>query len=515
MSDTFTRLQVRRILPRWRSPKKSASLGEANPLTKPQSYVPTSSQPDKKQALAFQHSLELWGTQRTLGFAYDVINGAYALGSYDLAKDAARFVLDSSQQLPPQAIKLALHILDERVDAKGFSSQSLGPGDVRSRVIQTIRQLKQQLHIYPKNPLAWLELARNYTILGQLTKAEKCLHIALSLAPDHRLVVRAASRFFIHIGERDQALSVLRKSSNLKLDPWVQAAEIAVSQFVGRAPVSANRGKQLIRSENIAPFHTSELSAALGSLELDYGSSKAAQKQFKLAIVDPTENALAQTSWAVRDRNVPLIISADTPVNAHEVEAWNEYYRGNWHLALENSMAWWRDEPYSQRATSFATHVAAIGFEDYELASQLTKFALTTNPDDPVLLNNLAFELASSDRVVEAASEFRKIQRERIKDGGTQIALWATSGLIAYRSGDSVTGRINYEEAIGLARQLKQDESEAMATLYHTRERLRINDTEVETDLARVREILARYHHPSLQALLKRLEATTNKRTAP
>jgi tetratricopeptide (TPR) repeat protein len=515
MSDTFTRLQVRRILPRWRSPKKSASLGEANPLTKSHSSVPTSPHTDKKQALAFQHSLELWHTQRTLGFAYDVINGAYALGSYDLAKDAARFILDSSKQLPPQAIKLAHHIVDDPADAKGLTPDILRPDEVRSRVVQNIQYLKQQLHVYPKNPLAWLELARNYTILGQLIKAERCLRIALSLAPDHRLVVRAASRFFIHTGDRDRALSVLRKYSHLKLDPWVQAAEIAVSQLVGRPPLSANRGKQLIRSENLAPFHTSELSAALGTLELEFGSSKAAQKQFKQAIIDPTENALAQTSWAVRDQNVPLVISPDTLTNAHEVEAWNEYYRGNWQAALENSMAWWRDEPYSLRPTSFVTHIATIGFEDYELASQLTRFALTTNPDDPVLLNNLAFELASSDKVKEARIEFHKIKPEAIKGKSTRIAVWATSGLIAYRSGDLVTGRLNYEEAIGLAQQLKDEEIEAMARLYHIREQLRVDDAEIGTDLARVREIIARYHHPSLQALLKRIETTTNKQTAP
>jgi hypothetical protein len=56
------------------------------------------------------------------------------------------------------------------------------------------------------------------------------------LAPNHRFALRSAARFFLHVGKPDDAQTILRRSEATRRDPWLMAAEIAVSTVADRTP---------------------------------------------------------------------------------------------------------------------------------------------------------------------------------------------------------------------------------------------------------------------------------------
>ena len=60
-----------------------------------------------------------------------------------------------------------------------------------------------------QDAVEWMDLARSFTTLGELTKASRSVGAAVKLAPTNRFIVRAASRFYVHSNEPERALSLL------------------------------------------------------------------------------------------------------------------------------------------------------------------------------------------------------------------------------------------------------------------------------------------------------------------
>src|SRR5439155_22265534 len=105
-----------------------------------------------------------------------------------------------------------------------FDTHPLG-GDHRSR----IRVLRQRSIAEPRNAFVWVDLALLYTTLGLRDQAARAIRIALALAPEDRFVLRCASRFLVHIGDAERAHHILKRSEATPYDPWLMAAEFAVS----------------------------------------------------------------------------------------------------------------------------------------------------------------------------------------------------------------------------------------------------------------------------------------------
>ena len=91
----------------------------------------------------------------------------------------------------------------------------------------------------------------------------------------------------------------------------------------------------------------------------------------------------------------------DVPYN-FEAQAWNSFQAGASEDALANSKSWLVDQPFSRRPAILGSYIASSLLEDYRAAVEITEKSLLPNPNDPILLNNLAFAYASLGQLDDA-----------------------------------------------------------------------------------------------------------------
>ncbi len=422
----------RKIIPRWRNSLTTISKGELDSVRLPGKF-------EKASKDFITEKIRDWKKHKTLSFAADLIGSAFVLGYGEEAIDAAQFILSKGSRATDANKQIARKIL-----TPGFTLPEI-PAD---KPEQRIHLLRMRLREEPRNCFTLADLALEYTTLGQLEKAKRAINMALSLAPSNRFILRMASRFHIHQDDPEQAYSLLRKAESIKTDPWLLAAEIAVSQIVGRTSLFIKAGKGIITDTSVSPAQKSELASALGTLELQEGSFKKARKLFSEALSNPTENSVAQVSWASRrESGLDVELIQNYVERSPEASAWEFYSRGEWEKALNSSIEWFKDQPFSSRPPTLCSFIATMALNDYDQALQLLEPAIAANPDDTILLNNLTYALACIGQVDKAKDTLSKID-ESVLDKAGRITIKATRGLIHFREGDSESGRRLYNEAI-------------------------------------------------------------------
>jgi tetratricopeptide (TPR) repeat protein len=457
----------REVVPRWRTLDATAIAGELSPVAPGDSAMP----PGGLEELG-EKELE-WTVNGGVIYAAEFVGSAVVLGLPERAHEAARQLLDeggtdralmrslaarSLQPREPEASRLLL--LPSSHDADGI------------RVRRKIRTLRERLRKNPRNPVAWLELALNYTTLGQNARAAHAMRIAMATAPNNRFVLRSAAAFFVHMDDADRAHNVLTASPRTRLDPWLAAAEIATANLAGRTSKGLRDAKRVLERAGIAPFHLSELASALGSTELRSGSNKRARQLFRLALRQPTENSIAQVEWSAKsaafDLDERVFVGAP---RAYEARARHLMREGDWDAAVSNARSWQLDQPFAAQAAIAGSFAAAVGLRNFEMGAEIALVGLGANPTNPVLLNNMAYSLLELGRSSDAAPFLDLIRIEDVP-GEARVALLATKGLLAYRTGHAAEGRRFYREAIAQARRFNARDALAMASIMFAREEL-------------------------------------------
>jgi tetratricopeptide (TPR) repeat protein len=363
----------------------------------------------------------------------------------------------------------------------------------------------------PRNALMFADLSRTYIRLGQVDSSAKAIGQALRLAPDNRFILRAASRLFVHLHEPDRAHSLLMTSPTTRRDPWLLAAEIAIATVEGKSPLLARAARDALATNAYPPRHLSELASAVATIELGAGASRKARKLFERSLDSPTDNALAQAAWALRWLpNLHVEEALNVTPRAYEARTLHFYETLEWRAAVSAADSWLDDEAFSSRPAEIGSYVAAVGLEDYLLAERFARRGLVANPNDSILLNNLAFALASRGNPQEAWVVLRKVPRPD-RDAGVEAALLATEGLIDFRMGDSEKGSLHYLAAIKNATEAKLDRVRALAGVYFARELIgsgRVGATEA---LGIAEEASRNLTSPDVRWLLDSLRAKVNR----
>lgn len=454
-------------MPRWRSAFNTLEAGDLAPLA---GDIP----PIVDSAL-LQEKLNEWKATRTVPFASDLVGAGMMSGQLGEVREAAEWLVGLEEQAPLTVRRLASQALG-RTRANAESRRITGEliAQQVTKVNPAVHKLRSVLQRYPRNPLAWVDLARSYASLGLLDQADRAIRAAITLAPNSRFALRSAARFFVHRRDPERARHILRASPATSHDPWLLAAEIAVSTVIGGGTSKfVPTGARLMKVGRFPASQTSELAGALGTVEILSGSRKDAKRLFECALIDPTENAVAQAEWAnqkigqvgIQERHFQL-------PRSFEARARRQYAEGNWQQALEEALGWLEDEPFSSNPAIFGSFVASI-IGDAESGADLAVRGLDANPNNPILLNNLVVALANQSMIREAREFFSRIGRPGAEDPD-DLAVWsATLGLIEFRDGHKEAGRALYQASRTMSRtagnQLKHD----MATLYLVREELR------------------------------------------
>ncbi len=320
-------------------------------------------------------------------------------------------------------------------------------------------------------------------ILGHTEKAKRSITAAKSLTPNSRIVLRATARFLVNAGKKEEAYRLISSATRTRHDPWLIAAEIAISQSVDKNPRYWKTGKEYIERGSIEPLHLSELAVAIGTQELLAGNRRSARKFFAKGLLDPTENALAQARWAETNLGVGLVGDAwglnvgKRP--AFEAEFLRHFNSADMLQAIDCAENWYELEPFSSIAASAVAHVAGL-IDDYDRAERYAKYGLIAHPNEPSLHNNLIYAQISSGKLFAGKTPeqisatvlaiIRKLKT--YVDGGNLDCIHAIAnlGLLAFRLGQPEDGRQLYEEAIRIAHKMQQPAQAATASVFFARE---------------------------------------------
>jgi len=383
--------------------------------------------------------------------AADIMGAAFVVGETELAQEFARFIV-SSNGLRKPAYELADYIL------RGFHDNPI-QGDIRSRISRN----KGLLREFPQNAIGWIQHARLYTILGQVSKAESCIRIAVNLAPYDRYVVRSAVRFFIHAGDPESAWHYVKRASSIGFDPWIKATEIGVGELIQK---HVKRIKNNV-SPSASPselYHNSELIESIGMLELLNGNDHRAKKHFKQAWLNPSKNVVTHSEWIVRNR-FPDLIDLAKPNFGESLEAstWQFFSTLRIKEAIEVACEWALEEPFSKRPFALGSSLSCAN-GDYDRAMRMAREGLRANPKDFILQNNLCVSLLKLNRLADAEVEFAKMPvRTSVRD---EIIYSATKGLVEFKRRNFLAGRSLYLEAIAKATDAGEKILASKALLY-------------------------------------------------
>jgi hypothetical protein len=490
-------IKERRVIPNWRDFKRTLQIGELGSFNRPKKGID----------INIDRAINDWNDEQNIGSAADVVNAAYISDKYNFSElhEAIKHIRDNENSSSNTLLQLI-----ELIENKSANQINKNPSKIiLEKDVETIMEFQSFINsrtlnklisrtknitrneLY--NPIIWVELARLYVIHGQEGKAENAILTALHLAPDNRFVLRSATRFFIHTEQFEKALFYLRKSNSLKNDPWLISAHVATSSIMDRFSPLIKDGERLVFSNEFSPFELTELCSSLGTLEFNDGSFKKAKQFFNKSMINPNDNSLAQIEWVSKKDSRFKVnpFSFENVINPFEAYSLDSYKNGNWEDAYYNCLKWFLDVPFSKRPILLGSYVAGSILKDKKAAILLCEIGLQANPFDPSLLNNIVYNIFTSDDNSKASKYLKQLKEINIASlpNESKITIQATFGLVALRTKEIELGKKLYELAIQNSERIKNEYLKNLAIVNYTRELYISNQPEKYKYLELVRKM--------------------------
>lgn len=473
----------RNVIPRWRSYKRSAGSHEARSGSFRRAKLATVVSDE------FEQTCRRWTKEKSVATALDMLGAAEALAIQKnrYVEGAIEFLRTCVTTPPgwdfwkPESPRILTPDIDESVSA-----------------------VRKYLANNPRNPYLWSDLALHYAKIGKKDKAELAMKVALGLAPLSRVIIRSTARQYVYRDDLPQALWIVRRAENLKYDPWLLSAELALSAALSKPSKYAKYAATLLDTGRIPPIDSSELASAIATLEVRDGKVKRAKRLLKAENFSlPTENALAQVAWTERKSGTKLEDKPHPEVaHTYERDAWKARWDGRWTDSVTQCEAWLEYQPFSSRPAILATYLGCTVMKDATKAVSIAEKALLANPDDFMLRNNLAICYAKSGRAEEAKQCLESVSLNQ--QSSDLLGIYkATSGLIAYRLGNAQLGRELYKEA--KQKHLKTLDEREKASVFQLVEELSFHGviTTIDETLQAVSEKFGHDNESDLGIMLK------------
>jgi tetratricopeptide (TPR) repeat protein len=491
---TFTPARKNRaVVPQWRPLVAAISNGA---LAVPKPFDSAS----KTISSELRDRLQAWRATPNLVTASEVIETAIVDGVEAEAIRPARTVTADDSNATPLVKKQAMVVL-------GRTKQDTKTGSISSEYRESfnLRNARLRTRLFPHDPYAWVDLALAEVIKAKNEAAKRSMRIALQLAPHDRHVLRSAARFYLHLGDGELAHHIIKQNDATQTDPWLMAAEIALSGLAEKKPTMFKRGSALIDDGGIQPRHTSELASAIGTIYLADGHRKA-RKLFNASLLDPTGNSLAQAEWATPQIEglVKPNVLARTADSA-EARAFQAHWAGNFPAVITECKNWMAEELFSSRPHQFGSS-AAITIEKFDVALNFADRGLRLNTESEVLHNNRAYALVALERYDEAFSELTECLTKYAEHLLGPIT--ATAGMLSFRVGEIEEGVKRYNDAITIFRRIGNQVGEALAWAYFAQEAARSNLPEADNIIRRAKNVCKIIRHlPEASIVIGRAEA--------
>jgi tetratricopeptide (TPR) repeat protein len=451
---------TRRVVPQWvrSTDPEIRFVRKEGPASSPTGGILALDQAELGEALAE------FDANPSIGLAADALRFAYHSKFWPELRRAAEFVAATSDRLPDALRRLANSVIHQDLRNLTLHGEMEHTKPMRYAIHDTRRWLAR----FPHDALSWLDLGRLQAATGNTEGASSSVRTALSLRPTSRTVLRAASRFFLHARDPEKAFHVLDRSSRTSSDPWLMAGHIAISSILDKTSRHAKKGRQLVASQTLPPQEITELASSLATVALESGSTREARRLFNVSLQQPNENSLAQAEWAVDQLNIAPDLPGEWLENPASSEAgyYHQLFNNNFDAALRNAVRWHHDEPFASRPMLAASFIAGISgaFDD---SCDFARQGLVTEPDNVMLLNNLAFAIGARGDVQGAERILARIGRLEKRDLSAHTL--ANLGMLSYLRGEYELGRNLYESAIRQYKKLKRLEEAAVAATFEFR----------------------------------------------
>ena len=374
-----------------------------------------------------------------------------------------------------------------------------------------VREARKLLALDFGSPILLMDVARDLTAKGHDKAALRYVRAAAALAPQSRFVIRAAARYFLHVGDHEQAHDLLRRSPILSTDPWVQASEIAVATVRGRTSALAKKAMRTISSIDTLGVEFSELASAIGTIEMNEGSNKNAKQLFTKALVNPNDNSLAQAEWAAaRLRLVVGAAALRTPFS-FEANSNNAYRRLVIPDAIAFAKQWSEDEPFASRPLDMLCYLYCLD-ERFAEAKEAVEAGIRMdgNETGSLQLNRLFVRIQVGDLEDAQADLIRLAGRPEAKDHATHV--FANAGALAYATGEFALGQDFYQKAIKAARAKGAVNEEALARAYFARAAALHGDPKAAAIVQDAATSVERLPSPGAIHIVRRLVDETQRR---
>ena len=467
--SAFAKDIKRRLVPRWRFVKNTNSSSEFA-STPRKMYL----QVLDKQFL--QQKLIEWEQTPNYGNAIDLIICGVGGGWLDEVKPATRYLEQYRNEFSTQTDSLVQYVLQKTETVFNLNSCPRSTFEREQSILKIVQSeiatTRRILRFDYRNPLAWLDMALGYTILGQRKQAQTSIDHALYLAPEHRQVLRSAIRYYIHIGDIERAHALLKKNPRTKFDPWLVATELAVARVAGQSPTFVRVGRKLVES-GLPPEHLTELHSAIGTLEFQDGALRQARRSFRASLVEPTDNTVAQARWMRRHlREIDINEEAfNLPLN-FEARCWRDFENGQWENAQKECLNWLDDELFSSRPATLGSYIGLTLTAEFELARKCAEIGIKADSNDITLRNNLTVALSYCGEIENAIDTFAKISIQNLGNL-PKYAYIATLGLLHFRIGDIKSGRKCYDQA----KEIAPNSAKSRLDFFWVREEINANTT--------------------------------------
>jgi tetratricopeptide (TPR) repeat protein len=364
------------------------------------------------------------------------------------------FGIDPSkrEKLVPAA-QLALTLPGASVAMKMVAKEILSSGVSEDEVwknspsAKDVRGLRSLLRNTPNDVIALVDLAQHHLAHGKKRAALRALLAAHQVSPDSVHVIRALTRYWIHIGEDDRAHAFIKGTSKVASDPWVMASEIATAQVAGAPSTQLRKAHRALRSKVFNPRDVSELAGAVGGAELWTGNIKDARKLFRLALEHPNDNVLAQaiTNQDFLGIDIDEQVLRRAPNGVFEGRALRALMLTDFEEAATLTDCWAEEEAFSSRPRTLQSFVlGALGA--FERSLEAADKGLVADQKDLSLRGNRAYALAALNRLDEAEAELAIVEAHA--DENRRPFSLATRGMVALLRGHAEEGRRLYEESL-------------------------------------------------------------------
>jgi tetratricopeptide (TPR) repeat protein len=463
--STFFDDTHRQVIPRWLSFATSCALGVLR-------HKPTNTGSTQATSESFTLARQAWQTIQNIPNAVD-LTAAAMISDERVSQDAtraAKFILAETPQTATIIRNIATHYLTAQQDVT--INTDIGAGTTQLTHGQ-IARLRRELHENPRDPISWCDLALCYGGLGLSDKAAKTMEIALALGRQNRFILRSATRCFLHSQDPEKALHLLQQSPLRRTDPWIAAAEIAVAERIGKRSVCLPHAALLTTDDNWSLYARSELAAAIATVEYKEGAGKKGKQLLRMALMEPTENALAQGEWLVQRKNIPAHHQTKVVPAAFEADARTNFRLRKFPTSYDLCVRWSNFQPFSASPIVMASFIASVCMNDDAKALEALQAVACLHRRNTLFLNNYAFALARTNALIEARNVFRTI------DVGSatpmeRCTIAATEGFFQFRAGDKVKAREYYRWAVEGFEANGQQRSAAIATYYWASEEARL-----------------------------------------